>query len=187
MNKKLVLASQSPRRRELMAYLPYNFETDVAQIEEVLDQSLGIQEQIEKLSYLKAAEVYKRHQDKLVLACDTVVVLDGFILGKPKDKEDAGRMLHLLSGKEHEVISSVTLISSLRSHSFSNRTKVSFYPLSDKEISDYIASGEPMDKAGAYGIQGLASLFIKGIEGDFFSVMGLPIAEIYHLLKEEEW
>ena len=172
---KIVLASQSPRRRELLRLLCNDFEVSPADIDESIPQGMAADKAAEYTAKRKAAAV---SSDGLVIACDTVVIADGEILGKPADRADALRMLKMLSGKTHEVISGVALKYKGVERSFSQRTSVTFYEMSDSEINDYLDSGEPFDKAGAYGIQGLGGTFVERINGDFFNVVGLPVARL---------
>ncbi len=187
-NKKLILASGSPRRRELIEKLKLPFEVEVSDVDESIPAEVTTESAAEYLSGVKAEAVYELHkdQDVIVVGADTIVVYDGEIYGKPKDEADAYRMLSNLSGRTHLVITGVTVIvgnaGMEQKQSFSNVTKVTFYELSDEEIRAYIATGEPSDKAGAYGIQEQGALLVKHIEGDFYSVMGLPIAELAHTL-----
>jgi len=131
------------------------------------------------------AVFHKGHQHDLVISADTIVVVDGSILGKPADPGDAARMLRALSGREHQVYTAVWVFSQTGEEHFVCGTTVRFNPLTEEEIAGYVASGEPMDKAGAYGIQGLGSRFISGIEGDYFNVMGLPVSRLYQILREK--
>lgn len=174
---RFILASASPRRKELLEQIGVKFDILPATGEEVME-----------LAKQKAEEVAKTAgADALVLGADTVVAYEGKILGKPKDEADALRMLTMLSGKEHEVYTGVALIDN-RDQSMENffeRTKVTMYPVSEEEIRDYIAGGEPMDKAGAYAIQGLGAKFIQKIEGDYNNVVGLPIGRIYQEIKRK--
>ena len=181
----LILASNSPRRRELMKKLGRPFFADPSRVEEKLPEGLETSMAAEYLSSIKAQEVYDRYGDGelTVIGSDTVVLLDGKIFGKPRDEEDAKRMLRELSGRTHEVRTGVTIISEKGKQSFTSVTEVEFYPLSEKEIEDYAASGEPMDKAGAYGIQDQGALLVKEIRGDFFTVVGFPIAEVSRRLQ----
>ncbi len=187
-NKKLILASGSPRRRELIEKLKLPFEVEVSDVDESIPAEVATESAAEYLSGVKAEAVYELHkdQDVIVVGADTIVVYDGEIYGKPKDEADAYRMLSNLSGNTHLVITGVTVIvgnaGRRQKQSFSNVTRVTFYELSDEEIRAYIATGEPSDKAGAYGIQEQGALLVKHIEGDFYSVMGLPIAELAHTL-----
>ena len=178
---RFILASASPRRKELLEQIGVKFDILPATGEEVITKELP-GEVVMELAKQKAEEVAKTAgADALVLGADTVVAYEGKILGKPKDEADALRMLTMLSGKEHEVYTGVALIDN-RDQSMENffeRTKVTMYPVSEEEIRDYIAGGEPMDKAGAYAIQGLGAKFIQKIEGDYNNVVGLPIGRIY--------
>lgn len=187
MNKKLILASQSPRRRELIGLLGLPFAVVGPNFEEVLDETLPIDKQIEKLAYQKASSVFAEHPDNIIIGSDTMVVCDGVVLGKPKDDEDAKDMLRKLSGNTHAVITGVAIISDSHESVFSVGTLVTFNALTEEEINDYVATKEPHDKAGAYGIQGKGALFIRGIEGDYYSVMGLPVSAIYTELKNHKW
>ena len=173
---RFILASASPRRKELLEQIGVKFDILPATGEEVITKELPGEVVME----LAGA-------DALVLGADTVVAYEGKILGKPKDEADALRMLTMLSGKEHEVYTGVALIDN-RDQSMENffeRTKVTMYPVSEEEIRDYIAGGEPMDKAGAYAIQGLGAKFIQKIEGDYNNVVGLPIGRIYQEIKRK--
>ena len=184
---QIILASGSPRRRELMEMLcPEGLRIIPAVGEEQADPALPPDELVKVLSRRKAEEVAAANaaEDDVVIGADTVVALDGQILGKPRDAADARRMLHALSGRTHSVFSGVTVIRGCRTLSHAERTEVFFRPLSDDEIDRYIATGEPMDKAGAYGAQGWASLFVERLEGDFFNVMGLPLCALGQLLKQ---
>lgn len=184
---RFILASASPRRKELLEQIGVKFDILPATGEEVITKELP-GEVVMELAKQKAEEVAKTAgADALVLGADTVVAYEGKILGKPKDEADALRMLTMLSGKEHEVYTGVALIDN-RDQSMENffeRTKVTMYPVSEEEIRDYIAGGEPMDKAGAYAIQGLGAKFIQKIEGDYNNVVGLPIGRIYQEIKRK--
>ena len=179
----VILASKSPRRRELLARITPDFEVVVAEEAEVLPADVTPEETPVYLAAYKAGSVAASRPDKVVIGSDTVVIIDGTVLGKPRDKDDAARMLRLLSGRKHTVVTGCCLICGTRWLSFSERTRVEFYALSDREIEEYIATGEPFDKAGAYGIQGQGSLLVKGIEGDYFNVMGLPVARLKRELE----
>lgn len=182
---ELILASQSPRRRELLGLIAAEFSVCPADIDETMNEALSMRARVADLSARKACAVAGEHPGAAVVGSDTVVVLDGVPLGKPLDAADAKRMLSALAGRTHEVVTGVALAlpdgAVLRDATV---TKVRFAPLSDAEIDWYIASGEPMDKAGAYGIQGLGARFIEGIEGDYYSVMGLPVRRLYEMLRE---
>lgn len=191
--RKYILASASPRRRELLEQLGIDFDIMVAPIDESgIDKSMTPDLYTGVLSMYKAAAVAKvlREQGRtkeLIIAADTIVYLDGKILGKPADDNDAKRMIMELSGKEHEVYTGLCVMRIKDGYSVSRsvKTMVSFKNLSEEEIDAYIKTGEPSDKAGAYAIQGKASAFIKGIEGDYFNVVGLPLSELYDILKNE--
>ncbi|MCH5193055.1 MAG: septum formation protein Maf [Oscillospiraceae bacterium] len=181
---KIILASASPRRQELLRYIVPDFDILPADIDETIPEGIAAERSAEYLAVKKAEHISEKYPDSLVIGSDTVVIIGGEILGKPADKADAERMLRKLSGKVHTVVTGVCLSLGGRSESFSNETKVKFYPLTDEEISAYIATGEPMDKAGAYGIQGFGSVLVEGIEGDFFNVMGLPVASLKRKIEE---
>ena len=196
--EKIILASSSPRRRELMAQAGFAFEVLVSEADETIEtETPG--EMVEVLSERKAAAVAEEikrqgfaEESILLVGADTMVAIDGKKLGKPKDEKGAEEMLEELSGRTHQVYTGVTLIRLRKaengsilqeSRTFSEGTDVSFYPLTKEEIRSYIATGEPMDKAGAYGIQGKAAVFVKEIKGDYNNVVGLPIARLYQELK----
>ena len=181
----VILASGSPRRKELLEMLQVkNLQIVPARGEEKPHPELAPDELVKELSRCKAAEVAAQFAaDDVVIGADTIVVLDGQVLGKPKDKADAKRMLSALSGRVHTVYTGVTVIRGETVLSHAERTEVHFRPLTAAEIDAYIATGEPMDKAGAYGAQGYASLFVEKLEGDFFNVMGLPLCALGNLLK----
>lgn len=181
---RLILASKSPRRRQLLSLLNIPFDVAPADIEETINEDNPLRDEIEKLSFLKANVVFKDNKDAVVIGSDTIVTLDNKVLGKPKDKEDAKRMLRLLQDNKHVVITAVTIISNKMSETFSVVSDVYFYPLSEEEIDKYLESDEAYDKAGAYAIQGLGSKFIKKIDGDYYAIMGFPIGEVYHRLKK---
>ena len=179
----MILASQSPRRRELLGLFCPEFEVMPAQGEESLPDGISPREAVMLLSKQKAEEISARkfpdgNITDTIVAADTIVATDGEILGKPKSQENAAEMLRHLSGRVHSVFTGVTLITPKTSVTFAEET------LTAQEIADYTASGEPMDKAGAYGIQGRGALLVKRIEGDYYNVMGLPVGEVYHRLKE---
>lgn len=184
MLKSIILASQSPRRRELMLLMNVPFSSENPQIEETVDPELPIEKAIEKIATDKALDVFKRHPQAIVIGSDTVVVLDGQVLGKPSDDEDAVRMLKELSGKTHKVITGVCLISDEEKIVFHSSAKVTFYPLEEAQIRNYVSNSLPLDKAGAYGIQDRGALLIKSIDGDYYTIMGLPIAEVNRRLKK---
>ena len=180
---KLILASQSPRRRELLGLLGIPFEIRVPNADETMDPTGEPAQQVALVSRRKA-EATPREEDAVVIAADTIVVCDGKILGKPKDPEDAARMLRLLSGRTHQVMTGLTVLYQDKVCSHTEVTQVTFRELSDSEILRYVRSGEPMDKAGAYGIQGGAALFAQGICGDYYNVVGLPVCRLVQVLQE---
>lgn len=187
MNKKIVLASQSPRRRELIALLELPFQVVPAMGEEIFDDNLSIEENLIKVAASKTDEVFKMFPDTTVIGGDTIVVFENETLQKPKSEEDAQVMLEKLSGNTHQVWTAVSMKSSKHREDFIVKAKVKFYKMSKEEITKYIASGEPMDKAGSYNIDGYGALFIEEVVGDYFTVMGLPIASVYQKLKLNEW
>lgn len=176
----LVLASASPRRREILQSAGIDFETQPANVDETILSGESPESYVRRLAEAKARAV----QGEVVLGADTVVVVDSQILGKPADSADASRMLRLLSGRDHTVLTGICLRSGRGTRVDSASTLVRFATLSEAEIADYIATGEPMDKAGAYAIQGLASKFVERIEGCYFNVVGLPVSLIYKHLKK---
>lgn len=182
----MILASKSPRRRELLGLITEQFEVVPAQGEELLPEGISPRDAVILLSQQKAEEIRRRlFPDKVsdtIIAADTVVAINGEILGKPSDPENAVEMLHKLSGRKHSVFTGVTVISPEKTMSFAEETLVEFYPLTEAEILSYVDSGEPMDKAGAYGIQGRGALLVKRIEGDYYNVMGLPVGRLYREL-----
>ncbi len=184
---EVVLASQSPRRRELLRFLFPDFLVRPADIDEAIPTGVDPFLAAELIASKKADAI---SSSGLVIACDTVVIIGGEILGKPHDEADARCMLEKLSGATHDVVSGVALRYKGEKRSFSQRTSVTFCPMTDSDICAYLATGEPFDKAGAYGIQGYGALFVEKIDGDFFNVVGLPIArlrtEIISLIKETE-
>ncbi len=182
----LILASKSPRRKELLSIITSDFEIIPAVGEENADPALSPDIFVQELAKQKALEIAASHPDDVVIGSDTVVAAKGEILGKPKDKDDAFRMLSLLSGTSHSVFTGVALVKNGEILSFTEETKVKFFPLTQKEIDDYIATGEPFDKAGAYGIQELGALLVEGIDGDYYNVMGLPTGRLYRLMKRLE-
>lgn len=179
----IILASASPRRRELLARMGYDFICDVPDVDENVEGHAD--EVVRTLAIRKARAVAERHKKGIVIASDTLVSLDGKGLGKPEDEEDAKRMLRSLSGREHEVFTGVCLIDAEtgREEARVARTGVTFRDLTEKDIDDYVATGEPMDKAGAYGIQGGAGKFVTGLDGTFENVMGFPVDVAGDMLK----
>jgi len=179
----LILASASPRRRELLDKFAVPFVIDPAAGEENPPAGAGAAETVKALSAAKALEVAARHPGCVVIGADTVVEIDGNILGKPADEADARRMLRTLSGREHRVFTGVTVTDGETVLSEAEMTKVYFRNMTDREIDAYIATGEPMDKAGAYGYQGFAGLLVERIDGDYFNVVGLPLCRLGKMLE----
>ncbi|EST56579.1 septum formation protein Maf [Brevibacillus panacihumi W25] len=175
--KMLILASSSPRRKELLQTLGLSFSIQSSDVDETTDPGMQPQEIVEELALRKARKIASGLTEGVVLGSDTIVVLDGEILGKPVDDEDAYRMLHALQGCEHTVYSGIALIDaeSGQSEVTHSRTQVRIRPLAPDEIRAYIATREPMDKAGSYAIQGIGATLVEGIEGDYFTVVGLPL------------
>ena len=180
---QLILASQSPRRRDLMGLFHIPFAVCSADIDETMDPGKDPAAEVARVSRAKAEAISRTGED-VVIAADTIVVLDGRILGKPTDEADAAAMLSALSGRDHQVMTGLTV---LRGDTALTRTEIShihFRPLSQKEIAAYVATGEPMDKAGSYGIQGGAALFAEKLHGDYYNVMGLPVCALFQMLRE---
>ena len=179
----LILASASPRRRELLAHLGLPFTIEAADIDETPLPDEDPRLYTERLAREKAQAIAQRHPDATILAADTTVVVDDLILGKPRDTADACRMLQLLQGRSHRVITGVALYSNNQTTVESEHTSVIFTQMTIEMIGNYVATGEPLDKAGAYGIQGIAAQFIPRIEGDYSNVVGLPLARVRQLLQ----
>ena len=182
--QKIILASASPRRRELLETAGVDFEILVSQADESVPDGTQPEAAAVMTAEKKARAVKALHPDGTVIGADTVVVSEGEIMGKPADRQDAVRMLSRLSGKVHTVVTGVCILGKDKEISFAQSTKVEFYPLSDGEIEAYVDSGEPMDKAGAYGIQGGAGEFVSHIAGDYFNVIGLPMKRLSEMLEE---
>jgi len=179
-----VLASASPRRRHLLSMAGFRFDVDPSEVDETFE-AMDPRAQAIRLAALKAADVSKRHPGRWVIAADTIVVFGDEQLAKPLDETDARRMLRRLSGHTHEVVTGVTLRKDTLSHEFATTTRVTFADLDDVEIDAYVATGSPMDKAGAYGIQDdLGALFIERIDGCYYNVVGLPLHPVYAMMKQ---
>ena len=179
----LILASASPRRQELLKLYGIPFSIRVADIDETKKQDAPPFEEVARVSRLKALAV-SRGADDVVIAADTIVVCEGKVLGKPRDEAEAAEMLRLLSGRDHQVMTGCTVLRGESCVTFTEVTDIHFRELSEKEIAGYVASGEPMDKAGSYGIQGGAALFCERMVGDYYNVMGLPVCRLGQVLKE---
>lgn len=178
---ELILASQSPRRKELLQLLGLPFVIRVADIDETMDPTADPAREVARVSRQKAEAVARKPED-IVIAADTIVVLEGNVLGKPVDQTHAEAMLAALSGKDHQVMTGVTVLKADQVLTHTEITDIHFRALSQKEIRRYVATGEPMDKAGAYGIQGGAALFAQHLRGDYYNVMGLPVCRLYEML-----
>lgn len=180
---RLVLASQSPRRSELLRNAGFEFTVRAADIDESFRDGENPEDHVQRLAWDKACAANPA-AGEVALGADTVVLIDGAVLGKPRNEEDAARMLHALAGRKHQVLTGICLRAGARVVTDWAATQVWMTPISDSEMADYIASGEPMDKAGAYAIQGRAARFIEKIEGSYSNVVGLPIALVYRHLRE---
>ncbi|ARK31594.1 Maf family protein [Halalkalibacter krulwichiae] len=182
--KSFILASGSPRRKELLQQVHYSFEVKTSDVEEKVEKGLTPSEVVQQLALQKAEDVWSKHPTEIVLGADTVVAYDNEILGKPMDEQDAGAMLRKLSGSTHSVYTGVAICSPNGKDTFYEKTDVEFYPLTEDEINMYVKSGEPNDKAGSYGIQGFGAFLVKRIIGDYFSVVGLPLAKTVRELRK---
>ena len=179
---ELILASQSPRRRELLGLFNIPFVVRVADIDETMDSAKAPFDEVARVSRMKAMAV-QRGADDVVIAADTIVVVGGKTLGKPRDEAEAKAMLGLLSGRDHQVMTGMTVLRGEKTETVTEVTDIHFRSLSETEIAAYVRSGEPMDKAGAYAIQGGAALFAEKIVGDYYNVMGLPVCRLYTMLS----
>ena len=180
---QLILASQSPRRKELLGLFHIPFTVRVADIDEAMDPTAPAFDEVARVSRQKALAIPRQTGD-VIIAADTIVVCCGKILGKPHSEEEAVQMLQLLSGRDHQVMTGVTVLTDSDCISFTDVTDIHFRPLTDKEIHRYVQSGEPMDKAGSYGIQGGAALFAEKMVGDYYNVMGLPVCRLWQVLTQ---
>ncbi len=180
----IILASASPRRKELCELLELEFSVIPAKNEIEIDEKIAPEKAVELVALSKAEEVFSLNPQSTVIGSDTAVYCDNEFLGKPKDKEDARKMLKMLSGKTHFVYTGVAVINKDKRVSFCEKAAVTFMKLNDEEIEWYISTSEPYDKAGAYGVQGICARFIEKIEGDFYSIMGLPVNRLYKTLKD---
>jgi len=181
----LILASASPRRQELLRTLGLTFTVMTADIDEAMDASRGAEAEVARICRAKADAVLPLvHSDDVIITADTIVCVDDRILGKPADEAEAVQMLHLLSGRTHQVRTGITVCTRDRAVTEVETTDVRFRSLSDREIAAYVKTGEPMDKAGSYGIQGRASIFAEALHGDYFNVMGLPLCRLTRILRQ---
>jgi septum formation protein len=181
---RLILASASPRRRELLEQAGYTFDVCPAHIDETRSEREEPSAYVTRLALEKAQAIHAQHPDATVLGADTTVVLNGEVLNKPQDREDAARMLRALSGGTHQVHTGIAVVSGSVERTHVETTNVVFAPIPEDELAAYLATGDSLDKAGAYGIQGYAARWIPRIEGDFFNVMGLPVAATVRLLTQ---
>lgn len=179
----VILASQSPRRRELLGLFRIPFTVRAADIDETMDPALPAEQEVARVSRGKAMATPAKAED-VVIAADTIVVCNGKTLGKPKSKEQAVEMLTMLSGRDHQVMTGLTVRKGDTCRTVTEITHLHFRKLSQREILDYVATGEPMDKAGAYGIQGGAALFVERLDGDYYNVMGLPVCRLWQVLAD---
>ena len=179
----VILASQSPRRQELLGLFRIPFTVRAADIDETMDPNLPAEQEVARVSRAKAMATPAKAED-VVIAADTIVVCNGKTLGKPKSKEQAVEMLTMLSGRDHQVMTGLTVRKGKDCRTVTEITHLHFRKLSRREILDYVATGEPMDKAGAYGIQGGAALFVERLDGDYYNVMGLPVCRLWQMLAQ---
>jgi septum formation protein len=182
--KKIILASKSPRRKQILEQFGLNFEVEVSDFDESQIAFKTPIEMVEKLSFEKAKIIAERNPDAVIIGADTIVIFKNEIIGKPKSEKDAIRILNLLSGNMHEVVTGFTVMEDKKSITSYVSSRVKFKQLSDAEITTYVATGEPMDKAGGYGIQSKGGLFIERIAGDYFNVVGLPIFALAEVLRD---
>jgi septum formation protein len=180
---KLILASGSPRRAEIMKSVGWDFEKDVPDVDESVIDGESPEDYVVRLAKTKADVIAKRHTGEMVLGADTTVVIEDQIIGKPLDIDDARRMLEMLSGNWHEVLTGVAIVNNGGTNTGLQRTRVKFAEMNANEINFLVELGDPLDKAGAYAVQAQAALFIEGIEGDYWNVVGLPISLVYDLMK----
>lgn len=180
----IILASKSPRRSELLARMGVEFTVKTSKIDEKMDPFANPADEVARVSLAKAQAVRGTcHPDDIIIGADTIVVCDGLTMGKPRSESEAFSMLRRLSGRDHQVLTGLTVLGGDRTENLTVATTLRFRALSDAEIRNYIATGEPMDKAGAYGIQGLAAMFVVGLDGDYYNVMGLPVCTLAILLR----
>jgi septum formation protein len=184
--KRIILASASPRRKELLEKLGLKFEVDASNCAEEIDPTLEPDELVRRISITKAKSVAQRHQDAVIIAADTIGVIGKKLLGKPHTADEAGKMLAQISGKSHEVITGFTILDTVTDKIMTGTvsTKVYIKKLTQQEIAAYVQTGEPLDKAGAYGIQGRGAVIVEKIEGDYYNVMGLPLSALTEALIE---
>jgi len=181
----IVLASASPRRKELLERMGLDFAVRVAELDETMDPFAHPADEVARVAALKAKAVYPMcHDGDVIIGADTIVVCDSLVMGKPRSEAEAFSMLRRLSGREHQVMTGLCVLTDSYEETVTVTTTLRMRPLSDEEIHAYIATGEPMDKAGAYGIQGLAAMFVVGLDGDYYNVMGLPVCTLTMILRK---
>lgn len=180
----LILASQSPRRRDLLSMLGLEFTVVTADIDETMDETLSVEDAVAEVCKRKAEAVAIQHPHDTIISADTIVVVDGKVLGKPRNEDHAKEMLRSLSGRSHTVMTAFCLWEKGKAVTHVEQTHLRFKPLSEEEIAAYVATGSPMDKAGAYGIQDQASIFVEALEGDYYNVMGLPVCALVKALRK---
>lgn len=181
--RKFILASQSPRRQQLLEFLQIEFDVISSDVEEIVEEGIPFEQVVMDLAELKAAHIANRYPESTVLGFDTLVILDDQALGKPKNREEAFHMLQMLSGRTHTVLTGCAVVDQQDVHKFYDQADVTFNQLTEDEINEYLDTNEPFDKAGAYGIQGYGARYIRNVNGDFYTVMGLPIQKLYKLLR----
>lgn len=184
MKDKIILASQSPRRRELLGLITTDFQVITADVDETIDENETAENTVMALSKKKAQAVSGLYPGKVIIGADTIVVCDGKILGKPENRQHAYEMIKMLSGRTHQVLTGVTITDFYKTETFFVSSDVTFFELTDEEIRTYVESGECDDKAGSYGIQGKGSLLVEKISGDYFNIVGLPVSVLNKKLKE---
>ena len=182
---KLILASGSPRRAEILTSVGWNFEKHVPDIDETERDGESPEDYVLRLGIEKAEKIAPDHPDRVVLAADTTVVIDHHMLAKPFDMDDAIRMIRLLAGRWHEVLTGIAVSHNGTTRSALERTRVKFAEMTDEEVAFLAHEGDPLDKAGAYAIQAQAALFIEGIEGDYWNIVGLPVRLVYELIRKD--
>lgn len=183
MNKPIILASRSPRRMELLSLCGIDYVVEPSDIDEVMDESLPMDQRMQLLAYQKALPIAKKHPDEIVVGADTIVYIDDLVIGKAHSRQEASAILHRLSGRCHEVMTGVCVLVGNEKHTFTQTTSVKFFDLSDEDIEEYLDLDEWQGKAGAYAIQGYAVRFVEKIDGDYSNIVGLPVAKLYRLLK----
>lgn len=183
LRNKYILASQSPRRKELLQLLDIEFTIQTSDIEEIVEEGIPFEQVVMDLAYQKADFIAQKNKDSTVLGFDTLVIFENQALGKPQNRDDAFRMLRMLSGKTHTVLTGCAVVCCEEVHTFYDQADVTFADMTDQEINEYLDTDEPFDKAGSYGIQGFGARYITRVEGDYYSVMGVPLHKLYTLLR----